>query len=100
MTRVNTMRHHQYGSETFLKSILLVVLLASSGVVSLAELPLYVYKVRQQQAPEALIIKVQSVKTRATDEPRLKRASHYQSFARAAYANRLIHIAGRPWDQP
>ena len=67
------MRHHQFGSATFLKSILLVVLLASSGIVSLAELPPYVYKERQQQAPESLIIRVRSVKTRETDEPRRKK---------------------------
>ena len=67
------MRHRHYGSGAFLKSISLVVLLASSGVASLAELPPYVYKERQQRAPESLIIKVRSVKTRATNEPRRKK---------------------------
>jgi hypothetical protein len=52
--------------------VLLVALLASFSTVSLAELPPYVYKERQQQAPESLIIKVVSVKMRNTDDPRGK----------------------------
>ena len=63
------MIHHSYIAKTCLKA----VLLASFGTVSLAELPPYVYKERQQQAPESLIIKVGSVKVRATDEPQRKR---------------------------
>jgi hypothetical protein len=53
--------------------VLLVALLASFSTVSLAELPPFVYKERQQQAPESLIIKVGSMKMRETDEPRRKR---------------------------
>lgn len=63
------MRHHRYGSGTFRKAVLLVMLLPSSSVVSRAELPPDVYKWRQQQAPESLIIRVRSLKTSETDEP-------------------------------
>jgi hypothetical protein len=58
---------------TSLKALLLAALLASFRTVSLAELPPYVYKERQQQAPESLIIKVGNVKMRETDEPRGKK---------------------------
>jgi hypothetical protein len=51
---------------------LLVLLLVSFSVAGRAELPPQVYKERQQQAPESLIIKVRSVKTRETDDPRRK----------------------------
>src|SRR6476620_973392 len=37
-----------------------------------AELPPYVYKERQDKAPEALVIKVKSVKTSERTEPRAK----------------------------
>jgi len=66
------MIHDSYITNTSLKAVLLVALLASFSAVSLAELPPYVYKERQQQAPESLIIKVLSVKMRETDEPRGK----------------------------
>ena len=53
--------------------MLVVALLASFSTVSFAELPPFVYKERQQQAPESLIIKVRSVKMRETDEARRRR---------------------------
>lgn len=37
-----------------------------------AELPPWVYKERQDKAPEALVIKVRSVKARETEEPKVK----------------------------
>jgi hypothetical protein len=66
------MIHHSYIRDTSLKAVLLAALLALFGTASFAELPPYVYKERQQQAPESLIIKVLSVKMRETDEPRGK----------------------------
>ena len=54
---------------------LLALLLFSSGAVGRAELPPYVYKDMQANAPESLVIKVLSVKTKKTDEPRLVRVS-------------------------
>jgi hypothetical protein len=60
-------------TRTSLKALLLVALLASFSTVSLAELPPFVYKGRQQQASESLIIKVGSVKMRETDERQRKR---------------------------
>jgi hypothetical protein len=60
-------------TRTSLKALLLAALLASLSTVSFAELPPYVYKERQQQAPESLIIKVGAVKMRETDEPRGKK---------------------------
>ena len=66
-------RKCRYATKTSLKAVLLVALLASFSTVSLAELPPYVYKERQQQAPESLIIKVVSVRVNSTDEPQGKR---------------------------
>ena len=51
------------------ESLLALFLLVACGTVGRAELPPYVYKEQQQQAPESLVIKVRSVKTRKTDEP-------------------------------
>jgi hypothetical protein len=53
----------------------LVLLLASSGAIGGAELPPYVYKDMQANAPESLVIKVLSVKTKRADEPQLVRVS-------------------------
>ena len=50
---------------------LLVAILATSNAVR-AELPPWVYKERQEKAPEALVIKVQSVSRRETAEANWK----------------------------
>ena len=52
------------------RKLLFVLLLLAAPVTAWAELPPYVYKERQQKAPESLVIRVRSVKTRETDEPR------------------------------
>ena len=57
------------------QAALLVLLLISSGTVGRAELPPYVYKDMQANAPESLVIKVLSVKTKNSDEPQLVRVS-------------------------
>jgi hypothetical protein len=57
------------------RASLLVLLVAASGAVSRAELPPYVYKDLQAKSPESLVIKVLSVETKETDEPRLVRVS-------------------------
>ncbi|HEU4597139.1 MAG TPA: hypothetical protein VFS10_18555 [Pyrinomonadaceae bacterium] len=54
---------------------LLVLLLVTCGAASRAELPPNVYKDLQAKSPEALVIKVLSVETKETDEPRLVRVS-------------------------
>lgn len=51
----------------------LLVLLSVSFADVRAELPPWVYKERQDKAPEALIIKVRNVKTRVTTELKVKR---------------------------
>ena len=66
-------QHNRFCRPTHCKSFLVVLLLASFNLVGWAELPPYVYKERQQQAPESLLIKVRSVQTRETDETRRKR---------------------------
>lgn len=69
---MNPMADDQYVANTSLKLILLVALLAIFSTISVAELPPYVYQERQEKAPESLSVRVQSVKTRETDEPRRK----------------------------
>jgi hypothetical protein len=53
-----------------LRSVLLLLLIALVDVR--AELPPWVYKERQDKAPEALVIKVKRVKTSERTEPRAK----------------------------
>jgi hypothetical protein len=67
------MRRQFLFRRTHRKFLLVVLLLTSFKLTSWAELPPYVYKQRQQQAPESLLIKVRSVQTRETDEPRGKK---------------------------
>ena len=50
----------------------LILLCAVTMNASRAELPPSAYKERQEQAPEALVIKVQSVSQRETKEPKWK----------------------------
>jgi len=64
-----------FSPRAFRKATLLALLLVSSGTVGRAELPPYVYKDMQANAPESLVIKVLSVRTKKTDEPRLVRVS-------------------------
>jgi hypothetical protein len=72
-SRMMFMNHQPLFRNSCCKSLLAVLLLANFSIVGRAELPPYVYKEWQQQAPESLVIKVRSVKTRETDEPRRKR---------------------------
>jgi hypothetical protein len=66
-------RQHHFFWPIQRKSLLVVFLLNAFNVFGWAELPPYVYKERQQQAPESLLIKVSSVQTREIDETRGKR---------------------------
>ena len=50
----------------------LIVLVSVAFIDLHAELPPYVYKERQEKAPEALVIKVKTVKTSERTEPRAK----------------------------
>src|SRR5688500_12073703 len=57
------------------RAALLVLLVATSGTVGRAELPPDAYKEMQAKAPESLVIRVLSVRTKKADEPRLVRTS-------------------------
>lgn len=50
-----------------------VILLLSFALFAQAELPPWAYKERQDKAPEALVIKVRSVKTREVKQPKVTR---------------------------
>lgn len=67
------MRQDGFCLPTHCKSLSGVLLVASFNLTGWAELPPYVHKEWQQQAPESLLIKVRSVQTRETDEPRGKK---------------------------
>jgi len=69
-SRMKLMKRLSFFSPVRRTSLFIFLMLAASSTVGRAELPPYVYKERQQKAPESLVIKVRSVKTRETDEPR------------------------------
>ena len=71
----------------FRRASLLALLLVSSGAVGRAELPPSVYKDMQANAPESLVVKVLSVKTKNKNEPRLVRVS-VTAEARVEQVNR------------
>ena len=62
-------------SRPYSTSVVLLLLVSSLATAVKAELPPYVYKEWQQKAPESLVIKILSVKTEETDEPRLARVA-------------------------
>jgi hypothetical protein len=72
-SRMKLMKRHTFFSSARRRSLFVLLILAAPGTVVWAELPPYVYKERQQKAPESLVIKVRSVKTRETDETHRRR---------------------------
>ena len=59
---------------SMLRRILAVAIVFIALTEVRSELPPWVYKERQDKAPEALVIKVRSVKTRETKEPKVTRS--------------------------
>jgi hypothetical protein len=62
-------------TKTFLRFPLTAVILLTLSTISIAELPPSVYQEWQAKAPDFLMIKVRSIKTAETDEPRLVRVA-------------------------
>lgn len=91
------------------RSIFLAIILATIGQVW-AELPPWVYKERQDKAPEALVIKVRSVTKREVSEEKWKRLdftveAEVQKAERSATnltsgAMITIHYSRREYFQP